>query len=102
MYAAAALCVGTTTALLTPDNTKEILDLAWPYRARWRYIGIQLGYDGGTLEAIDANRKKVEDCLTDLILHWLRNTMPKPTRGALTAALRSEQVSCVSGMMSLM
>ena len=57
-----------------------------------------MGYDDGTLEAIEANRRKVEDCLTDLISHWLRNTKPKPTRSALTAALQSEQVAFVSGM----
>ena len=84
----------TSTDLLTCDrNMKEILDLSFPYRARWSLIGVQLGIDIGTLDAIEANRRKVEDCLTELIKYWLRNTVPKPTRGALTAALQY----CTSG-----
>lgn len=74
--------------ILTPENTREVLDKTWPHRAKWRQIGIQLDIDVGTLDAIEANRKTVEDCLTDLILHWLRNSDPKPTHGALTAALQ--------------
>ena len=81
------------TALLTPENMREVLDLTFPYRAKWRRIGIQLGIDIGKIDAIEANRRMVEDCLTDLISHWLRNTKPKPTRGALTAVLQSEHVS---------
>ena len=82
-----------TTALLTPENMREVLDLTFPYRAKWRQIGIQLGIDIGKIDAIEANRRMVEDCLTDLISHWLRNTKPKPTRGVLTAVLQSEHVS---------
>jgi hypothetical protein len=85
----------TATALLTPDNIREVLDLTFPYRAKWRLIGIQLDIDVGTLDAIEANRRRVEDRLTDLISHWLRNTVPKPTRGALTAVFQSQY--CTSG-----
>ena len=83
----------TATALLTPKNIREVLDLTFPHRAKWRLIGVQLGIDAGTLDAIEVNRRRVEDCLTDLISHWLRNAMPKPTRGALTVALQY----CTSG-----
>ena len=69
---------------------REVLDLTFPYRAKWRQIGIELGIDIGKIDAIEANRRMVEDCLTDLISHWLRNTKPKPTHGALTAVLQSE------------
>ena len=82
-----------TTGLLTPDNMRMVLDLTFPYRTKWRQIGIELGIDIGKIDAIEANRRMVEDCLTDLISHWLRNTKPKPTRGALTAVLQSEHVS---------
>ena len=85
----------TATALLTLDNIREVLDLTFPHRAKWRLIGVQLGIDVGTLDAIEANRKMVENCLTDLISHWLQNTVPQPTRGALTAILQSQY--CKSG-----
>ena len=89
-------------ALLTLENIREVLDLTFPHRANWRQIGIQLDVDVGTIDAIEANRRKVEDCLTDLISHWLRNTKPKPTCGALTKALKSEHVSCTSGIIDVL
>ena len=82
-----------TTDLLSPDNMRMVLDLTFSYRAKWRQIGIELGIDIGKIDDIEANRRKVEDCLTDLISHWLRNTKPKPTRSALTAVLQSEHIS---------
>ena len=56
-------------------------------------MGIELGIDVGTLDAIDEDYKKVGDCLTTMITGWLRNANPKPTRGAVTTVLQSERVS---------
>ena len=78
---------------LTVDNMKEMLDQAWDYRARWRFIGIQLCIDEGTLDALDADNHKVEDCLAGLISKWLRNMKPRPTRAAMTKALESQSVA---------
>ena len=79
---------------------REILDRTWPYRASWTYIGIALGIEFGTLEAIKRNCMRaggVEDCLTEMIITWLRNNDPKPTQLALDKALQSECVSSVAG-----
>ena len=92
----------TAVALLTPENVREVLDLTFPHRANWRQIGIQLHISVGTIDAIEANRRKVEDCLTDIILHWLRNTKPKPTRDALNKALQSKLVLCTSGIINIL
>lgn len=78
---------------LTVDNMKEMLDQAWDYRAKWRFIGIQLGISEGTLDALDADNHKVEDCLAGLISQWLRNRKPRPTRAAMTKALGSQSVA---------
>ena len=83
--------------LLTTKNIREIIDLTWPYRASWKLIGIKLGIDSGTLDAINENNKKVEGCLTELITSWLKNTEPTPTRAAITAVLKSEKVSSAVG-----
>ena len=88
MQLMSAFCIA--TALLTPKNIQEVLDLTFPHRTKWKLIGVQLGIDIGTLDAIEANRRRVEDCLTDLITHWLRNTVTKPTRGALISVLQSQ------------
>ena len=85
---------------LNPDNTREILDVTWPHRARWRLIGTELGIDTGTLDAIDANNKKVEGCLNELITGWLRKTNPRPTRVAITAVLNSEHILSAAGILS--
>ena len=76
---------------------REILDQMWNYRARWRFIGIQLGIDTGTLDAIEADHRKVEDCLSKLINVWLRDVSPRPTRSAMKAALQSERVLSGAG-----
>ena len=80
-------------ALLDIKDTVEIINLAWDHRARWRFIGIELGIDQGTLDAISADERDVGDRLTRMINIWLRNTEPRPTQSAIKAALASERVS---------
>jgi hypothetical protein len=74
---------------LTPDNVKEVLNLTWDCRSRWRFIGIELGIDVNTLDALHRNYREAEDCLKELITTWLCYTNPKPTRSAITKALES-------------
>ena len=73
--------------------TKEMLDLAWGYRARWRFIGIELGVDDGTLDAIGENNpNNVGKCLVSLITSWLNNCDSGLARKAMRMALKSERV----------
>ena len=81
---------------LGPNNAKEVLNLMWDYRSRWRFIGIELGIDVSTLDTIDKDYRKADDCLTELITKWLRRTNPKPTRSAITQALESQSVAASS------
>ena len=74
---------------LCTANMREVLDLTWSYRARWKFIGIELGVDMGTLDAIEKNNRDVEDCLVRLLSVWLRG---KATRSAMTRALQSGKV----------
>ena len=83
--------------LLTIENLKEILDQTWNYRARWRFIGIELGIDEGTLDAIEKDNRKVEECLRVMITTWLRGYKPKPSRHAISMALQSGHVSRTVG-----
>lgn len=84
-------------ALLNIDDSKEIINLAWDYRAKWKFIGIELGIDAGTLDAIEANHKNVEECLADMVNGWLRKNEPRPTRCAISAALQSGRVLGTTG-----
>jgi hypothetical protein len=73
-----------------------VLDEMWDYRARWKFIGIQLDVDIGTLDAIDKDCKTVDDCLLRMIKGWLRNS-PRPTREIIKVALRSKHVLNAAG-----
>ena len=86
------------TGLLSIENSKDVIHLAWGYRAKWRYIGMELGIDAGTLDAIEANHRTVEDCLTSVINEWLRGSKLRPTMGAIKAALQSYHVSRITGI----
>ena len=78
-------------AALSIGDTREILDLTWDHRARWRLIGIELGIDAGTLDAIEVDNRKVDGCLVEMISKWLHGDqrLPKPTRSAMHLALQS-------------
>ena len=67
--------------------------MAWDSRARWRFIGIELGFDTCTIDAIDHDKRKAEDCLSELIAEWLRRSDPRPTRRAMAKALKSPSVA---------
>ena len=67
--------------------------MTFEHRVRWRFIGIELGVNIGTLDAIAKNHNDVEDCLLDLISQWLRGSSPRPTRSTLTMALQSRHVT---------
>ena len=67
---------------------KEIVHLTWDYRSWWRFVGIELGIDVNTLDTIDRDYRKADDCLIELITEWLCRTNPtKPTRSAIAKAL---------------
>ena len=84
-----------THTVLNTGNIKEVLDLTWKYRAKWRFIGEELGIDTGTLDAIHANSETVEDSLVQLLDFWLKRDQEqlKPTRNAMLTALQSVQIS---------
>ena len=70
----------------------------WDYRAKWKFIGIQLDVDTGTLDAIEKDCKTVDDCLLRMIKGWLRNS-PRPTREIIREVLRSKLVSNAAGIL---
>ena len=71
---------------------REVLDKTWDYRASWKIVGIELGMDPSTLDAIGkSNHHKVEDCLVELLGKWLRGG--KATQSAMTKALQSHKVT---------
>ena len=86
--------------VLNVSNMREVLDEMWNYHARWRSIGVELGIDTVMLNAIEADYRKVEDCLREMINVWLKRISPRPTRSAMKAALQSERVINGAGKLS--
>lgn len=76
--------------ILTVSNLREMLDLTWDYRTRWRLIGSQLGIDSGTLDAVNTNNHTVEECLSDMLKQWLNSD--SCTLSAINKALQSPHV----------
>ena len=83
--------------LLNINNLTEVYEEMKSYRARWKFIGIQFGIDIMTLQEIDKANWKVEICLHQLIIHWLKSDSLRPTRSAMKAALKfvSEPGTCL-------
>ena len=93
-----------TTRCLPADRFKEddlhaILTTTRAAAAKWRAIGIALGFDIGTLKIMEGTLPLVMGgplaLYTELLCRWLRwapPVHPHPTRGALAAALRDVMV----------
>ena len=76
------------------DCLREVIHYGWSLRSRWYYIGLELGIDAGTLEAIkQSNREKCDDCFQEMIQQWLRNDSPDPTWEQLDKALKAKTVT---------
>ena len=77
-------------------STKDLMVVQkelWDARSRWRNIGIQLHMKIEDLEAIGEKHTNAPDnCFTDCITTWLRQTNPPPTWTALINALQSPPV----------
>ena len=75
--------------LLGIDDIREVIDRLWDYRAKWRFIGVELRIKPGDLDAIGENNRAVEGALFEMIKFWLHSINPRPTRTVLEAALQS-------------
>ena len=70
-----------------------VLRSTWEARAKWFYIGLELGIKVEILHAIRrSNHSMIDDCFKEMLVEWLRNATPVPTLAALANALRSPTV----------
>ena len=80
------LCLGK----LTIKNARSMLYLA---RAKWKTIGIELDVDIGTLKVIEKRcNSDPDECLPEMLDHWLKQVDPPPSWEALAGALKSAPV----------
>ena len=65
----------------------------WDAHSKWFSLGIELSITVTSLEAIkQKNKENADDCLTEMLLEWLRQANPKPTWACIVAALREPTV----------
>ena len=67
------MCTGTTLGLGTKDLVHVYEELFY-VRAKWRPIGLKLGLDPGTLDAIKQGQANPHDRLEAVLLDWLQVT----------------------------
>lgn len=78
--------------ILTIEDLREVQNTIWEARTQWYNIGLGLGLSLGSLEAIQCNNPKCEDCFRDMLSKWLKKANPRPTWSALAEALESPSV----------
>lgn len=78
--------------VLNRTDVREVLEYIWDFRAVWKCIGRELSIDLGTLEAIERDNSKCEDCLREMIIQWIRNAKAPPTWVTLDKALQSKNI----------
>ena len=77
---------------LTSNDIQKVREKIWEARVKWYHIGIELGISVDDLGAIKngANCHDINECITDMLIIWLRRT--DATWEALARALRSKPV----------
>ena len=78
--------------VLNVEHLTAVRSKVWDARAKWYDIGLELGIDPGTLDAIKSNNDNVEDRLREMLRKWLNKIDPPPTNSQLAKALESRSV----------
>ena len=95
-----------STATLKPKDISSVQTHLWPARHKWRRIGMAVEIDPTTLEVIQMDNRRTDDCFTDVLTKWLRSNKPSPCWKNLTTALQSVEIkvllgkSCTNGFLS--
>ena len=78
---------------LSSEDLSKVFSTLYEARTNWRNIGLGIGIDPTTIEAIGIkNRDDVNDCFRELLLTWLRKGSSKCTWATLASVLKSETV----------
>ena len=84
--------IANSTSQMSINDLGAVVDYLWPVRSKWDRIGIHLGIDVGTVDAIKKDHRDSGDCLYELMNVWLRGMDPKPTWKALVGVLKSPPI----------
>ena len=88
-------CTVSATTRLGEESLKEINTCLWRARFKWRSIGDALKIDPSTLEVINLDNRKVDECFVAVLKKWLRKGKPVPCWKLLAEALSSPPVGII-------
>ena len=72
-------CTGTCTSDATGLDLAPILKLVSPLSSQWKTLGVYLHVNSDKLDEIEANYKKVSDCMREMLREWLKKDTPSPS-----------------------
>ena len=87
-----------STAILKPKDISSVQTRLWPARHKWRRIGMAVEIDPTTLEVIQMDNRRTDDCFTEVLMKWLRSNKPLPSWKNLMTALQSVEIKVLLGM----
>jgi hypothetical protein len=87
-----------STDVLKPKDIRLVHDHLWPARHKWRRIGMAVEIDPTTLEVIQMDNHRTDDCFNDVLTKWLRNNKPLPCWKNITTGLQSIEIKVLLGM----
>ncbi len=73
------------------DDLQDVFSLLIKATDDWYELGLALGIPVDTLEGIDSNKNSNQDCLREMLTHWLRSS-PSCTWSDICNGLRSDTV----------
>ncbi len=65
-------CTGIASDCLNQSDLKQVYNVVFEARAKWRRIGLQLELIHGDLEAIDSHYRNPDDQLEQVLAKWLK------------------------------
>ena len=75
-----------------PDDLCDVQGAIYSIHHKWYNIGLQLHISFHVLDGIKANNRTTDECLTEMLKHWLTRDSPDPSWNELVEALFSEPV----------
>lgn len=74
------------------DDLNTVLEELYEARTKWYFIGLKLKVPVDTLDSIKAQSDDPNECLLQVLKHWLKTVDPKPMWEALVDGLRGRLV----------
>ena len=74
------------------DDLNTVLEELYEARTKWYFIGLKLKVPVDTLDSIKTQSDDPNECLLQVLKHWLKMVDPKPMWEALVDALRGRLV----------